>query len=112
MILVYPESLKNAVIQDTDWLSKHILEKPARGHFFITSVNWYDTLKEKPIKMFEILKEKFGEDVVVKKFEKPKSWLNKKLSGASENQIDNLLNILSLLRDLIPSVPNIFLFIN
>ena len=54
MILVYPESLKNAVIQDTDWLSKQILEKPARGHFFITSVNWYDTLKEKPIKMFEI----------------------------------------------------------
>ena len=42
----------------------------------------------------EILKEKFGEDVVIKKFEKPKSWLNKKLSGASDNQIDNLLNVL------------------
>ena len=42
----------------------------------------------------EILKEKFGEDVVIKKFEKPKSWLNKKLSGTSENQIENLLNIL------------------
>ena len=42
----------------------------------------------------EIIKEKFGEDVVIKKFEKPKTWLNKKLSGASENQIDNLLNIL------------------
>merc|ERR1711964_388008 len=42
----------------------------------------------------EILKEKFGEDVVIKKFEKPKSWLNKKLSGAGENQIENLLNIL------------------
>ena len=42
----------------------------------------------------EILKEKFGEDVIIKKFEKPKSWLNKKLSGTSENQIDNLLNIL------------------
>ena len=42
----------------------------------------------------EIIKEKFGEDVVIKKFEKPKSWLNKKLSGTSENQIDNLLNIL------------------
>ena len=35
-----------------------------------------------------------GEDVVIKKFEKPKSWLNKKLSGASTNQIDDLLNIL------------------
>ncbi len=42
----------------------------------------------------EILKEKFGEDVVIKKFEKPKSWINKKLSGANESQIDNLLNIL------------------
>ena len=42
----------------------------------------------------EILKQKFGEDVVIKKFEKPKSWLNKKLSGASDGQIDNLLNIL------------------
>ena len=42
----------------------------------------------------EILKEKFGDDVTIKKFEKPKSWLNKKLSGASENQIENLLNIL------------------
>ena len=42
----------------------------------------------------EILREKFGEDVVIKKFEKSKSWLNKKLSGASENQIENLLNIL------------------
>ena len=42
----------------------------------------------------ETLKEKFGEDVIIKKFEKPKSWLNKKLSGSSENQIENLLNIL------------------
>ena len=42
----------------------------------------------------EILKEKFGEDILIKNFEKPKSWLNKKLSGASDNQIENLLNIL------------------
>ena len=42
----------------------------------------------------ETIKEKFGEDVIIKKFEKPKSWLGKKLSGAGENQIDNLLNIL------------------
>jgi len=42
----------------------------------------------------EVLKEKFGEDVIIKNFEKPKSWLNKKLSGTSENQIDTLLNIL------------------
>ena len=42
----------------------------------------------------DILRERFGEDVIIKKLEKQKSWLNKKLSGASENQIDNLLNIL------------------
>ena len=41
----------------------------------------------------EVLKEKFGEDVVIKKFEKSKSWLNKKLSS-STNQIDQLANIL------------------
>jgi len=42
----------------------------------------------------EILQQKFGEDITVKKLEKPKSWLNKKLSGASESQIENLINIL------------------
>jgi len=42
----------------------------------------------------EILKEKFGENVVIKKFEKPRSWLSKKLSGANQNQIENFLDIL------------------
>jgi signal peptide peptidase SppA len=42
----------------------------------------------------EILKEKFGEDVVIKKFEKPKGWLSKKLSGGSENQIETLVQLL------------------
>ena len=41
----------------------------------------------------EVLKEKFGEDVVIKKFEKSKSWLSKKLSS-SNNQLDQLVNIL------------------
>jgi len=41
----------------------------------------------------EILKEKFGDDVVIKKFEKSKGWLNKKLSSSS-NQIDQFANIL------------------
>jgi len=40
-----------------------------------------------------ILKEKFGEDIVIKKFEKSKSWLSKKLS-ASNNQLDQIANIL------------------
>ena len=30
----------------------------------------------------EILKEKFGDDIVIKKFEKPKSWFSKKLSSS------------------------------
>jgi len=41
----------------------------------------------------EVLKEKFGEDVVIKKFEKSKGWLNKKFSSSS-NQLDQLANIL------------------
>ena len=41
----------------------------------------------------EVLKEKFGEDVVIKKFEKSKGWLSKKLSSSS-NQMDQMANIL------------------
>jgi len=41
----------------------------------------------------EILKEKFGEDVVIKKFEKPRGWFSKKFSS-SFNQVDQLANIL------------------
>ena len=40
-----------------------------------------------------ILREKFGEDVVIKKFEKSKGWLSKKLSS-SNNHLDQLANIL------------------
>ena len=42
----------------------------------------------------EVLREKFGENVIIKKFEKSKSWINKKLTGTSENQIDQLLQAL------------------
>ena len=41
----------------------------------------------------EILKEKFGEEVEIKKFEKSKGWLAKKLSS-SEYQTEKLINIL------------------
>ena len=41
----------------------------------------------------QILKEKFGENVIIKKFEKSKGWLSKKLSSSNEN-IDQLVNIL------------------
>ena len=42
----------------------------------------------------DILKEKFGDSVVIKKFEKPKSWINKKLSATNENHVDQLLQVL------------------
>tara|TARA_B100001996_G_scaffold378800_1_gene363528 strand:+ start:747 stop:1178 length:432 start_codon:yes stop_codon:yes gene_type:complete len=42
----------------------------------------------------DILKEKFGDSVVIKKFEKPKSWINKKLSSTNENHVDQLMQVL------------------
>ena len=41
----------------------------------------------------QVLREKFGEDVIIKKFEKSKSWLSKKLSS-SNDRVDQLANIL------------------
>ena len=41
----------------------------------------------------EILREKFGENVEIKKFEKTKGWLSKKLSSKGD-QMDQLSNIL------------------
>ena len=41
----------------------------------------------------KVLKEKFGDDVIIKKFEKSKGWLSQKLSS-SGNQVDQLANIL------------------
>ena len=41
----------------------------------------------------QVLKNKFGEDVIIKKFEKSKSWLTRKLSSSNDN-IDQLANIL------------------
>ena len=42
----------------------------------------------------DVLREKFGENVVVKKFEKSKGWLSKKLSASHNNQLNQLVNIL------------------
>ena len=41
----------------------------------------------------QVLREKFGEDVIIKKFEKPKSWLSKKLSSSNDH-LDQFANIL------------------
>ena len=41
----------------------------------------------------QILREKFGEDVILKNLKKPKSWLSKKLSSSNDH-VDQLANIL------------------
>ena len=40
----------------------------------------------------QILKEKFGEDVIIKKFQKEKGWLAKRLS--SESNVDQVMSII------------------
>ena len=40
----------------------------------------------------QILKEKFGEKVIIKKFEKQKGWLSRKLSASVESQLSNTLD--------------------
>ena len=40
----------------------------------------------------DVLRKKFGENVTIKKFEKTKGWLAKRLS--SENSVDQLMNII------------------
>ena len=42
----------------------------------------------------EILREKFGEEVIIKKFEKSKGWLSKKLSASKNDHLDQLVNVL------------------
>ncbi len=41
----------------------------------------------------QILRERYGEDVVIKKFEKSKSWLSKKISSSNDH-IDQIANLL------------------
>ncbi len=42
----------------------------------------------------EVIKEKFGEDVIIKKLEKQKGFIARKLSSSLDNQVDNIANIL------------------
>ena len=42
----------------------------------------------------QILREKFGEDIVIKKLEKQKSFIAKKLSSSIDNQIDNIASVI------------------
>jgi len=40
----------------------------------------------------QVLKKKFGEKVIIKKFEKQKGWLSRKLSASVESQLSNTLD--------------------
>ena len=40
----------------------------------------------------QVLREKFGENIVIKKLEKPKGFIARKLSASVDNQIDNIAN--------------------
>ena len=42
----------------------------------------------------QILREKFGEDIIIKKLEKQKSFIEKKLSSSIVNQIDNIASVI------------------
>ena len=42
----------------------------------------------------QILREKFGEKAFIKKFEKKKGWLERKLSASVEGQLSNTLNLI------------------
>ena len=42
----------------------------------------------------QILREKFGEDIVIKKLEKQKGFIAKKLSSSVDNQIDNIASVI------------------
>ena len=41
----------------------------------------------------QVIKEKYGEDVIIKKFEKSKSWLSKKFSSSNDH-VDHFINVL------------------
>jgi len=42
----------------------------------------------------QILRQKFGEDIIIKKLEKQKSFIAKKLSSTIDNQIDNIASVI------------------
>ena len=42
----------------------------------------------------QILREKFGENIEIKKFEKQKGFLAKRLSSSLDNQVDNVVSVI------------------
>ena len=77
-----------------------ITDKLLRYNFFIFSGEFWSGRKSLELGLIDgigtadqILREKFGDYVNIKKFEKTKGWLSKKLSSSGD-QMDQLVNTL------------------
>ena len=42
--------------------------------------------------MEDVIQEKFGKKVIIKKYDKPESWLKKKLSSQVSNQLNTIVD--------------------
>ena len=42
--------------------------------------------------MEDVIQEKFGKKVIIKKYDKPESWLKKKLSSQVSNQLNKIVD--------------------
>ena len=87
----FPESVADGTI--ANWLKKE-------GDIELFTGEFWSGRKAKELGLVDdlgnadqVLKKKFGDDVIIKKFEKSKGWLAKKLSS-SEDQADKLVSIL------------------
>ena len=87
------------VVEVNDLLSSNSLE-PNEQLFIqlrldgLTMEEITEDLGESAYKVRQILREKFGEDIVIKKLEKQKSFIAKKLSSSIDNQIDNIASVI------------------
>ncbi len=75
-------------------------EKLKRSEVELFSGEFWSGTKSKELGLIDeigdanqVLREKFGDDVIIKKFEKSKSWLSKKLSSSNDH-VDQVANIL------------------
>ena len=81
-------------------VEKSIGEKINKSEVELFSGEFWSGTKSKELGLIDeigdanqVLREKFGEDVIIKKFEKSKSWLSKKLSSSNDH-VDQVANIL------------------
>ncbi len=85
-IEVVEESRKNK-------LNKNLGEELFSGEFWSGKKAKELGLVDEIGNLNQVLKDKFGKDVIIKKFEKPKNWISKKISS-SEESIGKIASIL------------------